>query len=334
MTVTMKDVAKAANVSVATVSNVMSNGPKYVSPEVRAAVEKAIKELGYRPSRIARSLRTRRTFYIGLTVPDITNPFFAEIAAGVEKQALDAGYQLFLVNTDGDPDRESRAVLGFQDHLTDGIINIAPRMPDEQMASIIGDTPTVIVDRPCTLKGDKLGIVYTDNIIGSSQVAQHLLHKGHIQFACIAGPPEVPNVRSRIEGFMGELKRAGVAIEAIPVVYGDFKFDSGFSHMQELLTRVPRPTAVFVCNDLMAWGALEAAKEKGMRIPEDVAISGFDDVYFASLVNPALTTVRQPRRAVGEIAMEVMLDLINGDRDSPSEIREVLQSELVVRQST
>lgn len=332
MGLSMKDIAKAANVSVATVSNTIS-GKKYVSPELRERVEKAIQQLQFRPSKVARSLKTKKTFQIGLMIPDITNPYFAEIARGVESIALQNSYQLFLCNTDGVVQREEKTLQSFWEQHVDGIINVAPRMDMDLVFAFSQRIPTVILDREPSEKDGKVDAVFINNYQGSFELAVYLANQGHHQFACIRGPQEVPSSSIRVKGFTEGLHSAGIPRSRLVVIPGDFSFARGFEGMKEILYRQPHPSAVFCCNDLMAWGAMEAAKQAGLRIPEGIAIAGFDNVYFTEFLVPTLTTIHQPKFDAGQIAMKTMLERIQTGAGGWDPRRIELSTQLILRKS-
>lgn len=332
----MKDVAKRAGVSVATVSNVMS-GKKYVSPELKRAVLESIDALQYRPSKIARSLKIRKSFLVGLLVPDITNPYFAEIARGVESIALEHDYQMFLCNSDGRSYREEETLISFLGHGVDGVINVAPRMDEELLADLSNGMPMVILDRHLKIENPLIDVVYTNNFKGSAQLARHLLDKGHKRFACISGPKDVPSAVRRLQGFCSELEKDGIKGENLKIYFGGFKYEDGFKIMKQYILKLKiRPTAVFAGNDMMAWGAIEAAKQNGLKIPEDIAIAGFDNVLYSSLVIPSMTTVDQPKFEAGRTAMKLLLEKItkkqHGEYVDTRKIE--LDSHLIVREST
>jgi LacI family transcriptional regulator len=329
---TMSQVAELAGVSVATVSNVLS-GNKYVSPELTKRVEAVVRELNYQPSRIARGLKVQKTYFIGLMVPDITNPFFAEIARGVESVALEHDYQLFLCNTDGDTEREVRTLNSFLAHDVDGIVNVAPRLNDQEISKFLDVTPQVIVDRPFYIPNPNVSVVYVDNYKGSAQLAEYLLAKGHRRFACISGPPEVHNVKERLEGFLHEIRQAGIPDRGCLVKYGEFKYQTGFDLMENILVSGFEPTAVFAGNDLMAWGALDAIKEAQLSAPQDIAIAGFDNVYFSSFLTPTLTTVEQPKFKMGQIAMKMLIETMKRGDEKRQTGRVMLSCELIPRDS-
>jgi len=249
----MKIVAKMAGVSVATVSNVIS-GNKYVSQQLKDRVNIAMKDLKYRPSKIARSLKIQKSFLVGLVVPDITNPYFAEIVRGVESIVLKNEYQMLLCNSDGSREREETILESFHCHGVDGIINVAPRMDEEQLAMLSDGMPTVILDRHLTIINDLIDIIYTNNFKGSKELARHFLQNGHSSFACIAGPKDVPTACRRLQGFFSELAASGIPENRVLTFYGNFKFEDGYKFMTEILSSRPFPTAVFAGNDMMAWG--------------------------------------------------------------------------------
>ncbi len=331
----MKDVAKAAGVSVATVSNTLS-GKKYVSPELRERVLKTIENMGYKPSKIARNLKIKRTFVIGLIIPDVTNPYFAEIARGVEDILLKHDYQMFLCNTDGNKRRERVVIDSLLSQHVEGIINVAPRSTDRDLVEYVGNTPMVVMDRDVNEISPYFDSVYTDNYEASSRLAEHFLRLGHRSFACLAGPDDVPIARRRLRGFIDKLEQERVDGKNTTVLKGTFQFESGYELMKHLLRKKPYPSAVFAANDLMAWGAVEAAKEKGIRIPNDIAIAGFDNIYFSEFIIPALTTIHQPKFEAGQIAMRKLMEKIEKkNKKSPLEARSViLEGRLVIREST
>lgn len=333
MSANIKDVAKQANVSTATVSNVIT-GKKYVSPNLKKKVNKAIEELSYRPSRLARNLKIRKTFQIGLMIPDITNPYFAEIARGVEEEALKNDYQLFLCNTDGEAKREEDTTKLFLDHRVDGIISVAPRLSEEKINFYSNNVPTVIVDRHLISKNPYIDIIYTNNYKGSYMLADHLVSKMHKKFFCLAGPKNVHSSRRRLLGFVERInKEKKLKIE---VKYGRFKFEDGYDLMNQQLKSNFVPTAVFAGNDMMAWGALEAIKERKIKIPDEIAIAGFDNIYFCKYLVPSLTTVHQPKYEAGLIGIRTLLkkiDLIKSKKKILSENLE-LEPELIIREST
>ena len=312
--VTIKDIAKKAEVSTATVSNVLTR-KKYVSTERVQRVYQAIEELGYRPNVYARSLKTNRSYTIGVQVPDITNPFFGDIVKTIQTEAINSGYQIILYNSDSVPQTEEKNVNSMLNSHLDGIISIAPRMDLHRLLDMV-DVPMVIVDRPAVETDRNVAFVYADNYQGAASVADYMVEKGYRRFFCLAGPVGVvSNARMRVKGFLDTLHQRGVGEDQCSVHYGDFSFQSGYELMLEILENYQMdggPAAAFVTSDIMAWGAMEALKEKKLKMPRDMAIVGYDNVYFSSFLYPKLTTVQNPSKEMAENAIRMLLDAAEG----------------------
>jgi len=328
----LQDVAERAKVSIATVSRVLNKSDKVV-PETRAIVEQALRELGYRPSRVARRLRMKdgRAHLVGLIIPDIQNPFYAEIARGVEDAAYAAEYALLLCNSDENPDKERFYLDVMRSESVDGIV--LPPFDDTDSAVIdIAATgmPVVCVDRSMVkLKTD---LVEVDNHRGAFEAVSHLLDKGHKHIALIEGRAQVSTSRERRRGYLDALAERGITVRKDLIRAGDFKQESGRVLANELLALRKPPTALFVCNNLMTVGALATIHQRGLRVPQDVAIVGFDDLPWAEALDPPLTVVRQPAYEVGRQAMELLLKRIMEPERAPVTVR--LLPELVTRRST
>lgn len=331
--ITIKDVAKEADVSVATVSNIINKKDKYVSPELKKRVEKAINKLNYSPNKIARSLKVQKSFNIGVLVPDITNPFFAEIVKGGEKLAVNNDYQILLYNTDGNTKREKNCINNFLNQGVDGIIDIAPRRNNQEIKKYYEETdvPMVVVDRPIKLSSEYAGVVFADNYIGSHEVAEHLLKNDKRKYICMAGPKNVPNVKKRINGFTDGLKEHGISKKEIEIIYGEFNHQSGHDLMKVLLNKYKNQMSIFICSDIMAWGAIEAIKNSNKKIPEDIAIVGFDNIYFSELLSPPLTTVNQPKFELGHKSVQLLFNIMQDKK----ELREIiLSTNLIIRETS
>lgn len=312
---TMKDVAKHASVSTATVSNVIRN-TKYVSEPVKNRIQASMKELGYEPNIIARSLKMNKTYKIGVIVPDITNPFFSEIVKEVEIFLEKEGYQLILCNSHHKAEREKLICRSFvSGGGVDALILVAPRLSSDKLVQIIKGFPVVIVDRPSFSDADNFVFIFSDNYSGASLVADKLLSKKYDKFACIAGPEMVPNANARLQGFVDRLVDLNVEKDSIIVSRAEFTFDNGFSEMSMILESTNRKErlGVFVCSDIAAWGALEAVKLQDLRIPEDVGIIGYDDITFAKYLHPGLTTIKNPMAEMGKLSARFVLDLLRVD---------------------
>jgi DNA-binding LacI/PurR family transcriptional regulator len=328
----LQEVAERAKVSIATVSRVLNKSDKVV-PETRAVVEQALRELDYRPSRVARRLRMKdgHAHLVGLIIPDIQNPFYAEIARGVEDVAYAHQYALILCNSDENADKERFYLDVMQAESVDGLV----LPPFDEMDSAVADIaasglPVVCVDR--SLAKIKTDLVEVDNYQGAFEAVTHLIEKGHKQIGLIEGRSQVSTSRERRRGYLDALAAHDLAPRKELMRAGDFKQASGRVLAHELLTLRKPPTALFVCNNLMTVGALGALHQLGLRVPGDVAIVGFDDLPSAEALDPPPTVVRQPAYEVGRQAMELLLKRILAPERPPVTVR--LRPELVVRKST
>jgi LacI family transcriptional regulator len=327
--VTMADVAREADVSVMTVSRVV-NEKGEVSPATRQRVLDVIERLGYRPSGIARGLATKRTGTLGLVIPDVANPFFSDVARGAEHVAYAAGYNVFLCNTEEDPRRELAILQSLEEKRVDGLVLCSSRLEDEQLHAALDRHPTaVLVNR--RLDGHDVGSVRVDNETGGRVVTQHLLQAGHRAMGFLAGPPISYGGRLRVRGYRAALEAAGFSYNAAWIRSCSPDVEGGKETATVLLADHPELTALICFNDLVAVGALQACADLDRRVPDDLAIIGFDDIPLASLVTPPLTTCRGPRYELGAQAMRLLLDQIDGCHDECAEI--VLQPELIVRAS-
>jgi LacI family transcriptional regulator len=328
--VSIKDVSRHAGVSVSTVSHVL-NGTRYVSPELRARVEAAITALDYRHNGLARSLRTRRSYTIGLIIPDVSNPYYPQLARGVQDTADEAGYAVFLCNSDRRPEQEVRLVAALEQRQVDGIILDAA-----------GPTPELLtalrrLRQPVVLVGSRIDEPDFDRVMmaphGSYDAVRYLLSRGHRRVALIGGPPVFGSTRpTKAAGYLAALAEAGIEPDPALIMQGDYTREGGRLAMHRLLALSAPPTAVFAGNDLMALGALVAAREAGVRVPEDIAIVGYDDIPEASVAVPALTTVAVPKYEMGRVAAELLLARLRGEgSQQPQRIE--LPHRLVIRAS-
>lgn len=328
----LQEVARRARVSIATVSRVLNKSDKVV-PETRAVVEQALLDLGYRPSRVARRLRMNsgRAHLVGLIIPDIQNPFYAEIARGVEDAAYASEYALILCNSDENLDKERFYLDVMRAESVDGIV--LPPFDDTDLAvaeMVKTGIPVVCVDRShAKVKTD---LVEVDNYQGALEAVRHLIEKGHRSIALIEGRSQVSTSRERRRGYLDALTANGITPRKELMRAGDFKQESGRVLTKELLDLRKPPTALFVCNNLMTVGALGALHQRGVRIPGDVALVGFDDLPWAEALDPPPTVVRQPAYDVGRQAMELLLKRIMEPERPPVTVR--LRPELVIRKST
>lgn len=334
MKMTIKDIASRAQVSTATVSNVLTK-KKYVSPELSQRVLDVIKETNYSPNTYARSLKINKSYRIGVHVPDITNPFFSEIVKYIHEAANRGGYQIELCISNDDAGEEKRLLDSFLVNGVDGVINIAPKMREEALNEYEG-MPMVIVDRPAFPANDSMAFVYADNFLGAEAVASYFVKKKYRKFLCFMGSiDEIPNARKRLDGFIFGLQRGGYKKEDCRIYFGDFSFDSGYAIMEQFLAtdwNRDERYAAFVGSDIMAWGAMEALKTHKLKVPRDMGIVGYDNIYFSNFIFPKLTTVENPTKELGIHAIHLILEAIEGNKQLAG-ISKVLQASLVIRSS-
>ncbi|MCR8957166.1 LacI family DNA-binding transcriptional regulator [Variovorax sp. S2] len=330
---TIKDVALRAGVSVTTVSHVV-NDTRHVSAKGRERVEEAIRELGYVPNAMARSLKSNTTSTLGMLIPNSSNPYFAEIVRIVEDRCFGAGYTLVLCNTDDEPRRQSVYLQVLAERRIDGLIVVSTGAGDDDslVTQLHGlRIPTVLVDRE--IADPACDLVETAHMQGGLLAVRHLLSLGHKRIACIGGPVGVMPSEQRIEGWRMALAEAGAAPNADALLWrGGFTSQGGYEAMHAILRTEHAPSAVFVCNDLMAIGALRAAHESGVHVPDDLSIVGFDDIELSAYTSPPLTTVAQPKERIGALAVDMLLERVGGKRRDTRKV--VLQPELRVRAST
>ncbi|SMB90544.1 transcriptional regulator, LacI family [Thermanaeromonas toyohensis ToBE] len=328
--VTIKDVARRAGVSVTTVSRVLNNTPHPVSPETRQKVLEAVAELGFCPNAAARSLQLHETRTIGLMLPDVANPYYSGIVRGIEDVAHEEGYTIVLCNTDRSRERTLKYLRVLREKRVDGVIFMGGGIAEDAKEDRFfqqEDIPTVVIGR----HSGAFPSVQIDNAEAARQAVMHLLTRGYRYIGCIAGPSSSTTVQDRLAGYRRALVENGLEYEPSWVVHADFTPAGGYRAAQELLERQPRPTALLVHNDLMAVGAIKALADRGLVIPRDVAVIGFDDIPLASYVTPGLTTVRIPVYELGATAMRLLRDLLVGQ---PVPEVTILPVDLVVRGST
>jgi DNA-binding LacI/PurR family transcriptional regulator len=311
----ISDVARHASVSPATVSRVL-NGDSRVGDVYRARVLRAVEELDYRPNVLARNLRRQRTATIGVVVPDIENPHFGELVRSVEDQAFDAGYRVLVCNTDETAEKQRAYLEALIDERVLGVI-ISPSDPGgEQIAQLLDlGIPVVACDRE--VDDARADAVLADNVKAVRIGSDVLIAGGHRRIAFIGGRADVETGAERLAGYEMAMRAAG--LETL-VVDGDFRLELAETAVAELLRRDPRPTAFIVANNLMTLGALRAIREAGLRVPGDVALVGVDDPPWSALVDPPLTTLGQPVRAMAADAMELLLQRVSGTREQPRRI--------------
>ncbi|MCZ8511080.1 LacI family DNA-binding transcriptional regulator [Paenibacillus filicis] len=329
MKATIYDIAREAGVSIATVSQVI-NGKGKISEERRSEIMQIIERLNYQPSVIAAALTGKKTYTLGLLVPDISNPFFAEIARAVEDQGHQLGYSVMICSTDNKDERVERYLSLLQQKSVDGII-IGTGIENKEMLKPLleRDIPIALIARE--MPSLDVNTVVVDDFIGGALAARHLTGLGHARLAVLAEEARVSSSRERVRGFMQTLEEAGLNREDVIVRHCDYVVEDGKRKALELLSTSGRPTAIFCCNDLLAIGALQAAKELELRVPEDLSVIGFDDTILASVTDPPLTTVAQPIGSMGNKVVDLLVQELKKEADFKQRV--VLRPELVVRRS-
>ncbi|GAB4540118.1 MAG: LacI family DNA-binding transcriptional regulator [Anaerolineae bacterium] len=328
--VTIEDVARAAGVSRQTVSRAI-NAKGEISPLTYQRVMEAVQALDYRPSGVARSLATQRTRTIGLVVPDITNPFFPEVARGVQDVARQEGYSVFLCNTDESPDEELQVLQSLASRPVDGIILFGSRISEADLLAFADHyRPLVVLNR--FLEHPGVSLVLVDNQRGAKLAVDYLAHLGHAAIGMLAGPVASPSSIQRVEGFRQAMAAHGLAAPEDWIVPGPPTIEGGYETARQILTQYPEVTAFFAYNDLSAWGAVQASRDLGRRVPAQCAVIGFDDIRLAAMVSPSLTSVRVDKYYLGQQAMIRLLAMLDTPDASFPPIH--VGVELVVREST
>jgi LacI family transcriptional regulator len=319
---TVKDVAVEAGVSVGTVSRVLA-GEAAVKPALRDKVNDAISTLGYRPNVMARALRTSKTDVIGLIVPDITNPFFGQMAASAEIAASEHKHSLMLGSSHTDHAAERSHMLAFLDRSVRGIIVVAAS--DSPASRLKSSVPIISLDR----RFGSFPLVSTNHAQAAALVADHLFELGHRRIAYISGPVDTEAGRARRDGFVSRINALSDTVD-LENFYGKFDYESGEAVARMLLSRPTgqRPTAIAAASDQQAIGALRAARDLGIDIPRELSVTGFDDIHLANLVVPRLTTVHQPTDELARRAVELLFEA------KPDPGDEAMSATLVVRGST
>ncbi|RAU45440.1 MULTISPECIES: LacI family DNA-binding transcriptional regulator [unclassified Pseudomonas] len=327
---TIKDVAAIAGISYTTVSHVLNN-TRPVSDEVRKKVEAAIAQLDYVPSAVARSLKAKSTATIGLLIPNGINPYFAELARGIEDYCERNGFCVILCNSDDNLEKQRNYLRVLLEKRVDGLIVSSVGGGDSLADSLCAvRTPMVIVDRD--LENVTADLVRIDHELGGYLATSHLLEWGHRHIACICGPEHTSVARMRLAGYRRAMFERGVPVREHWVVESDFTGPSGYQAASRLLEG-ERPTAIFAANDMVGIGVLRAAAERNLKVPADLSVIGFDDIQMSQYVYPALTTVGQSILQLGERAAEVLLNRISTRAAVPIQ-RLIVAPSIVLREST
>ncbi|KJR14140.1 substrate-binding domain-containing protein [Vibrio parahaemolyticus] len=328
---TMKDIAKLAGVSTSTVSHVI-NKTRFVSEEISERVNNAAKELNYyAPSALARSLKVNRTKTIGMLVTTSTNPFFGEVVKGVERSCYHKGYSLILCNTEGDNERMRQSINTLLQKRVDGLILMCSSLEGERIDVFerYPDIPVVVMDwGPMLFTSDK---VQDNSLRGGYLAAKNLIDCGHTEIGCITGPLIKHQAQMRYEGYKRAMNEAGLEFNANWIIESDFECEGGYQAFKKMAERGTLPSSIFVSNDMMAMGVINAANELGIKVPDDLSIIGYDDIHIAKFMSPSLTTIHQPKYRLGQAAVETLVRRLD-DKSNEAQVVQ-LEPTLVIRNS-
>lgn len=323
---TIADVARRAGVSTGTVSNVLS-GARYVRPETKARVEAALAELGFRPNKVARALSQRRTHTVAVVIPDVANPFFAELVSTIERALAASGYAVLFGNAGNDPDAERRYLDEFADRRVDAIVAATTGIAPDYLRQFARSLPTILVDR--VVNGWDGDSITGDSYAGMTAVIDHVVGAGHRTIAFIDGDTSLSSGRDRRAAVMRALARHHLPLSA--EASGPFTLDAGHALALEMLRSHTHVTAVCAANDLQALGVLRAAGELGLHVPKRLSLTGYDDIPYAAFADPPLTTVRQSTESLAQQIVEVLRRRLDEPTAAPMQI--VVPPALVVRSS-
>ena len=327
--ITLKMVAEKAGVSVNTASRAINNKPD-ISKETKKRILQIAKELGYIRNAAAVALRTKKTGTIGAVIADNRNPFYAEVLNGIEEAAREKNYHIILANTQRDYQKEEEVINLLLAKRVDGLLITPVQDRDDDIKNLIdANIPFVVVGRD--FENIEVDAVYNDEVKGGFLATEYLIKKGHKKIASINGFLHKSPAKGRLEGYKKALKKYGIPFDDALVTVGDIDVKDGYERTKQLLEKGLNFTAIFAYNDMMAFGAMQAIKEKGLRIPEDIGLVGYDDIPFASLISPPLTTIRLKKQDLGVESVKLLLSRINGNRKKTKKV--MLGVELQIRES-
>jgi LacI family transcriptional regulator len=332
MPVTLKELGARARVHPSTVSRVANNDPSLrIGPLTRQRIEALLRETEYRPNGVARGLKLRQTFVLAVVIPDITNPFFAALFRGVEDGASARGYNVLLCNTDGSPERQRSHLQSLHARRVDGVILASSFLKDSTVRWLrLQRIPYVLVNRYSDEAHDPF--VGSDDVVGGRIATAHLAELGHRRIGHLAGKSTVSTGVLRRRGYLAALMAAGLSPDPRLIIESGYTEEGGAAAAERLLALDDRPTAIFAVTDMSAVGAFGVARRMGLRVPEDVAIVGYNDIPLANRMVPALTTVHVPIHDFGSVAARLLLDQI--ESGEPQRRRVIFNPELMVRGST
>jgi len=326
--ITLRNVAEKAGISVNTASRAINNKPD-INEETKKRVLQIAKELGYIRNAAAVALRTKKTGTIGVVIEDNRNPFYAEVLNGMEVAAREKNYHIILTNTQRDYNKEEEAINLLLAKRVDGLLITPVQGRDDDIKNLIeANIPFVVVGRD--FENIELDAVYNNEVKGGFLATEYLIKKGHKRIALIDGFLYKSPAKGRLEGYKKALKEYGIPWDDSLISVGDISMEDGHKRTKQMLEKNLKFTAIFANNDMMAFGAMQAIKEKGLRIPEDIGLVGYDDIPFSSLISPALTTISLKKKKLGIESVKLLLSRINGNRKKAKKI--MLDVELIRRE--
>ncbi len=327
--ITLKMVAEKAEVSVNTASRAINNRPD-INLETKKRVLRIAKELGYIRNAAAVALRTKKTGTIGVVIADNRNPFYAEVLNGMEEAAREKNYHIILANTQRDYKKEEEAISLLLAKRVDGLLITPVQDRDDDIKNLIdANIPFVVVGRD--FENIEVDAIYNDEVKGGFLATEYLIKKGHKRIALIDGFLYKSPAKNRLEGYKKALNKYRIPLDDSLISVGDINIEDGHERTKQMLEKNLGFTAIFAYNDMMAFGSMQAIKEKGLRIPEDIGLVGYDDIPFSSLISPALTTIRLKKQELGIESVKLLLSHINGNREKPKKI--MLDVELQIRET-
>ncbi|WP_086980866.1 substrate-binding domain-containing protein [Vibrio aphrogenes] len=327
---TMKDIARLAQVSTSTVSHVL-NKTRFVSEDIEKRVKQAAKDLNYSPSALARSLKMKCTKTLGMLVTTSTNPFFGEVLKGVERRCYEKGYNLILCNTEGDSERMKASIDTLLQKRVDGLMLMCSTLEGQEIEIFerYPNVPVVVMDwGPMTYASDK---IQDNSYKGGYLATQYLIKHGHTTLGCVTGPLHRHQAISRFNGFKQALQDSNLILNPDWIVESNFECDGGYEAYHQLKATKSLPSALFVCNDMMAMGLINAAIEDGVSIPKELSVIGYDDIHLTKYMAPSLTTIHQPKHQLGNVAVDTLLSRL-AQPQAPQRIIQ-LEPSLVERNS-
>lgn len=331
MGVTIKDIAKLAGVSKTTVSKVINNKDESISKSTRDKILKIMKEQNYVPNKLAQGLVTKKTNTIGLLIPDIRNPFFTDISRGAEDFARKEGYNIIFCSTDEDYEREIECIDMLIEQRVDGII-FAPSSNTLNQEGIYNklELPMVLVDKDLNLKNSK-GLVKVDNKNGTYEATKYLIKQNHKDILYLSGPLKNDIANKRLEGYKRAFEKNGLDYDVNNVVEGNYKYEWAYDYIKNI--DEINYSAICCGNDLIAIGAIQALRERNIKVPQDISVVGFDDIQTANLIDPSLTTIRQPSYDMGQKACEMLISYLKDKKEEKNK-EVVFKPQLIIRNST